>query len=546
MTGRDREAGNRHPAYGSLSVPDRFRLDRLVGAGVRRRDMLRFLGGLGLSAGASLSILAAAKTARAQTPKRGGRLRVAHSAHGPGDTLDPILNTSTIDYLRGRMLFGSLVRLDDTLQPLPELATAFEPNHDATEWTFFLRKGVEFHDGKPFTADDVIYSMNRHLGPSSPSLARTMLGEVREWRKLDAHTVKVILDGANVDLPTVLGTFHFKIVQEGETGFVRPQGTGPFRLKTFIPGVRSIATAFENYWGEGPYVDEIEYFAIPEDIRRINALVTGEVDIIGDLPTHSARQVEAADNLEVWSVDSGAYYDIALRKDIAPGNKPDLILALKYLYDREGLVESLLDGNGHPGNDHPIGPTYVEHCADLPLREFDPDQALFHLKRAELADAQIQIKAAEVGPGIVDMCLLLQRQASRIGLNIEVQRVSAEGYWRRVWLQAPVCVAAWNMRPTANSMLSLAYHSEAAWNESRWQDPLFDQLLVSARGELDPAARRQMYCDMQEMIRTHAGTIIPLHRAYVGAHKSIVRGLTNSPLAPLGGCEWPEFVWLDQ
>lgn len=532
--------------YGDLSTGEREILQALLRRRTDRRDVLAFLAGLGLSAGAGLPILTTAEKVFAATPKSGGRLVAAHSAHGPADTLDPIRNIATIDYLRARMLYGSLVRLDDQLKPHPELAVSFEPNATATEWTFVLRRDVEFHDGRPFTADDVVYSMNRHLGPDSNSLAKILMSGVRAWKKIDAHTVKAILDMPNVDLPTVLGTFHFKIVQEDAVDFSFPNGTGPFRIKLFEPGVRSVATAFENYWGDGPYVEEIEFFAIAEDIRRVNALVTGEVDLIGDLPTQSLRQVEAADGIAVWSVDSAAYYDIALRKDIAPGSDPDLILAMKYLCDRENLVESVLGGNGHPGNDHPIGPVYAEYCADIPLREFDPDRAQYHLKRAGMAGLGIQIQAAEVGPGIVEMCLLLQREASRIGLNIEVQKVSTDGYWSSVWLNAPIHVAAWNMRPTANAMMSIAYHSDAAWNESRWRSPAFDQLLIASRGERDDARRRQMYCDMQEMIRNEAGTVVPLHRAYVGAHKDRVKGLTKSPLAPLGGCEWPEFVWLDE
>ncbi|MEM8812312.1 MAG: ABC transporter substrate-binding protein [Pseudomonadota bacterium] len=531
--------------YRNLSPSDRESIGNLLRSRPDRRTVLNYLAGLGISAAAAVPVLTAAEKALAETPKKGGRLVVAHSAHGPSDTLDPIRNTATIDYLRGRMIYGSLVRLSDSLVPEPELAEALEPNSSATEWTFSLRKGVEFHDGKPLTADDVIYSMYRHMGQNSQSAARTLLEGVTEWRKIDDHTVKAFLEAPNIDLPAILGTFHFKIVQNGATDFTKPQGTGPFRMEKFEPGIGSLVTAFENYWGDGPYVNEIEYFAIAEDVRRITALITGEVDIIGDLPSKSIRQVEAASGIEVWAVDSAAYYNIAVRKDIEPGTQPDLILALKYLFNREGLVETILGGKGTPGNDHPIGAAYPEHCSDFRLRAFDPEQAQFHLKRAGMAGIQIQIVAAEVAPGIVDMCLLLQREAARIGLNVEIQRVPTEGYWASFWLKAPICVAAWNMRPTANAMLSLAYHSDAAWNESRWRSKDFDWLLAAARGETKESTRQEMYCDLQEMVHSQAGTAIPVHRSYVGAHKTNVKGLTASPLAPLGGCEWPEFVWLD-
>lgn len=544
--GRRHDAGSgRDIGFPDLETRDRAALTDMLAEGCDRRTALAFLAGLGLSAAVSGPIVAEASQAVADRPKKGGRLVVAHSAHGPTDTLDPIRNKATIDYLRGRMIYGSLIRLSASLEPQPELAEFFETNDTATEWTFRLRQDVEFHDGKTLSADDVIYSMNRHVGPSSLSNARTLTSGVRAWRKIDSRTVVAELETPNVDLPAVLGTFHFKIVQDGTEDFSKPQGTGPFRVVEFAPGARSVVSAFENYWGDGPYVDEIEYFAITEDVRRLNALITGQVDVIGDLPVRSMRQVTAADGVDVWSVESGAYYNIAVRKDIAPGTNSDLILAMKFLFDREKLAETILGGNGGPGNDHPVGPAYADHCPEFRLRPFDPEQAKFYLKRAGMAGVQIEIQAAEVGPGVIDMCLLLQREAGKIGLNVEVKVVPTEGYWGSVWLKAPICVAGWNMRPTANAILSLAYHSDAAWNESRWRSPTFDSLLVAARGETDPRARWQMYCDMQEMVYSNAGTAIPVHRAYVGAHKSIVKGLTDSPLSPLGGCEWPEYVWLD-
>src|SRR5690606_31042414 len=116
-----------------------------------------------------------------------------------------------------------------------ELAEEFSSNADATEWTFKLRRGVEFHDGSKLTADDVIWSMNRHLGDDSKSKAKTLVSSVREWKRVDGHTVKAVLDAPNSDLPAILGTHHFKILKEGTADFQAPVGTGPFKLAEFKP-----------------------------------------------------------------------------------------------------------------------------------------------------------------------------------------------------------------------------------------------------------------------------------------------------------------------
>ena len=156
--------GNRsNPTFADLSQSERSFVTGALRKGASRRDVMRWLGASGVSIVAAGSIVSAAKDAIAATPKRGGRLVVAGDQHGPNDTLDPALFTSGIDYGRGRTFYGSLTRLTKNLTAEPELAESFEASDDATEWTFKIRKGVEFHNGKTLTADDVLYTMNRHI-----------------------------------------------------------------------------------------------------------------------------------------------------------------------------------------------------------------------------------------------------------------------------------------------------------------------------------------------------------------------------------------------
>ena len=163
-----------------------------------------------------------ARHAWASTPKKGGKLTFAFNQHGPADTLDPALLQSTLAYIRARSLYGSLVRLTNELSYEPELAEQVIPNVDLTEWTFKLRQGVEFHNGKTLTADDVVYTMNRHIGKDSISKASALVNMVDRWEKVNDSEVRAVLSSPNADLPIALGTFHFKIVPDGHTDFANP------------------------------------------------------------------------------------------------------------------------------------------------------------------------------------------------------------------------------------------------------------------------------------------------------------------------------------
>jgi peptide/nickel transport system substrate-binding protein len=368
---------------------------------------------------------------------------------------------------------------------------------------------------------------------------------VKEWKKVNDYEVKAILSSPNADLPIALGTFHFKILQEGAEDFSTAVGTGPYKVKEFKPGVRTVGARFDNYWGEGGYLDEIEHFGIGDPVARLNAFLAGDVDAMVNLPPKAIGQVESAPGKNVWSLNSGAYINIACRKDMEMSGNHDLIMAMKHLMDRERLVKGVYKGQASLGNDQPIGKAYFDHSPEIPQRMLDPDKAKYHFDKSGIGNTTVPIVAAEVAPGAIDQCLFLQREAAKIGMNVDVQKVTTDGYWGAVWLKAPMCVVSWNMRPTANIMMTLAFKSDAAWNETYHQDPEFDKILVEVRGVTDPAKRKEMYHVLQEKIHNDNGSVIPIHRNYVDAVSDKVKGLTHVPLNNFGGAEAPVTMWLD-
>jgi peptide/nickel transport system substrate-binding protein len=529
--------------YHDISITDREQIEGALRRGATRREIMGWLMASGATIATAGALVTSAEQAVAATPQKGGTIRYALQQHGPSDTLDPILFTSGIDYTRGRIHYNSLTQLGDDLIPQPELAEFFESNADASEWTFRLRKDVKFHDGSPMTADDVLFSMNRHLGEDSKSNAKAYMAAVKEWVKTDNHTVKAVLNYPNADMPTLLGIYQFKVIKDGTSDFQNPVGTGPFTLDEFSPGVRSVHTRNEDYWREPANLERIEAFAITDPVARVNAVVAGDVHMVNQIDPKAIGQIESAADVDLISTPTGAYNGICIMRDRDPGLNDDFVLGMKYLQRRDRVVNNVLQGHGVVGNDHPIGPAYPDHCADLPVREYDPDKAKFHLDKSGVDG--VEIYTAAVNVGMVDTVLLLQREASKVGFDLRVKKVPTDGYWGAIWMQKPINVTSWNMRPTAHSMLSVAFAPNAAWNDSAWHNERMGELLKMSSAETDPARRKEMFCEMQTLIHNESGMIIPNHTNFIDAKRSNVKGVGKSPLGALGAYEWPEFAWLE-
>ncbi len=537
-----KKSDDNQPAFESLSATERKTLVRELGRGMTRREALTWMGALGITAATAGNLFTHAGSVMAATPKKGGKIIYVADLHGPSDTLDPGLNTSNIDYVRGRSNYNSLCQINDDLTTRPELAEEFSANANNTEWTFKLRKDVKFHDGSAFTADDVIYTMSRHYGDKSTSTAKTLVADVKEWKKLDQYTVKAIMSGPSADLPVILGTPQFKMLKNGTADFQNPTGTGPFTLKEFKPGVRSLHVRNENYWREGANVDQIEITAITDKVARTSALISGDIDMMMSLDPKAIKQVEAANGVDVVSLSSGAYMGICCMTNQSPGNNRDFVLAMKYIQRRKKIVRSVLKGQGSVGNDQPINSAYgPDFCSSLPIREHDLDKAKFHLKKSGITTAELHV--AEVDVGITDVCLIAQREAQKIGLDLQIKKVPNDGYWGAVWMKTPMNVTSWNMRPTANVMLNLAFAPDAPWNDTLWADKRMGKWLKEARATTDAAKRAELYCEMETLINQESGMIIMTHKNFIDAMSDKVKGIGRMPLGNFGGYEWPEFVW---
>jgi peptide/nickel transport system substrate-binding protein len=520
------------------------RLMHALRRGASRRDILAMLVAGGMQATLAGGLATSALSAHAQTPKRGGKIRVAGATAAATDTLDPAKQSNQTDYSRGNMVYNGLTSLDGSLTPQPALAESFNTK-DAKTWVFTLRRGVNFHDGKPLTPADVVFSVMRHKDPATASKAKVLADQIESVKATGPNEVTVVLAAPNADLPVILGTFHFHIVKDGTTDFNAGIGTGPYKLKEFKPGVRSLVVRNENYWKPGkPYLDEIEFVGIGDESARVNALLSGGMDLVGSVNPRSVARVEGTAGFAVFKTQSGQYSDLVMRKDMGPGANPDFVLAMKHLFDREQMKKTIALDQAVLANDQPVDPTNRFHFAGLPQRPFDPEKAKFHLQKSGVT-GKVSVVASPAALYSVEIALVMQQTAQRIGLDLDVKRMPADGYWSNHWLNSPVGFGNVNPRPSADVLLTQFFKSDAAWNESRWKSEKFDQLLVAARAETDLAKRKQMYADMQTLIHTEAGIGIPLFLASIDGHTTKLKGLSPIPLGGLMGYNFAENVWLD-
>lgn len=517
------------------------RLEAGLRHGAARRELLGWLAAMGMTGAAAGGVLLRSEQALAQTPRRGGRIKVAMQGSGAQDTLDPARASFSTDYIRNFMFHNGLTILDGSLTPQLELAEAIETT-DVTTWNIRLRSGIRFHDGSPLTSADVVYTLNRIKDPAIGSTARALATQMAEVTATGPLEVRIVLSAPNADLPVILGVSQFLVVKAGVTDFATANGTGPFLCREFTPGVRSISTRNPNYWKEGrPYLDEVEVIGIADESARVNALLAGDIQIAAQISPRLKRRVLTNRNFGVFETPGGYYDNFILRQDADPTRNPDLVQAVKHLQNRDQMKTAL---DGVIANDQPIDPTNRFHFAGLPQRPFDPDKAKFHLARSGIGNTALPLYVI-AGSLAADKAQILQASAQTAGLQIELQRMPAAGYWTNVWFKHPFTIGSINPRPSADVLFTLFFKSDSPWNESGWRNERFDQLLGAARAELDEAKRRQMYADMQTLVHEQCGLGIPLFSNFNDAHVARLRGLRPIPTGALMGFTFAENVWLE-
>ena len=473
----------------------------------------------------------------------GGTLRVGVNAPV---VLDPALHSADTEIALNRAIYDYLVEVLPDSSIGPNLATDWTVSDDGLTYTFNLVQGVTFHDGSAFSSADVVWTFNRLKELQSPAV--NLLGDF-EVSAPDENTVVFTLASVNADFLFGVGARQALIVQDGQdapnvigadgslTSF---NGTGPFVLQSFDPGVSAVLVRNENYWQEGaPVLDELDFVYMDDQSAQVDALLGGQVDFIFRLRSEDVARLEGNADITVLQESTSLHGVIRLRTDEGSlGEDVRVRQALKYATDREALNELVAEGRGTVGNNDPIAPVFSQYYDDsIENQTYDPAMACQLLTDA----GQNPLTTTLFYPIALDfeaLATVLQQQWAETGcINVELQGVTENLYYDSSnpdnWLGAQLGITGWSAQPTPQTELVQAFTIDGIYNETHWSDEELDALINEASQTPDTDARSAIYAQISQIFLERGPIIIPYFQPTVGAASVSVEGVELAPFPGL-------------
>ncbi|MGW2326272.1 ABC transporter substrate-binding protein [Streptomyces sp. NPDC001700] len=477
-------------------------------------------------------------------PKRGGRLRAAFAGGGASESLDPHLGALFADAARAKALYDKLADYDANLVARPRLATSWEPNAGLDRWKVTLRDAA-FHDGKPVTAGDVLYSYRRIATPEKAFRAKASLEpiDLKASRALDRRTVEFVLKRPTAEFPNVLAAFGAYIVPEGAEDFDRtPVGSGPFRLVSFSPGRSTVLRRNDAYWDGAPYLDRLEFIVANDESARVNSLLGGQVEYAHELNPTTARAHEGTGQIEIVRLKGSAMQAFAMKTDRPPFDDQRVREAFFLIADRKELVDGALSGAGEIGNDL-FGKGYAYYADGLPQREQDLGRARELLKEAGAEDLRVTLDTSAVAAGFTEAAGIFRDQAAKAGVTITVRNGSKDSYWNDILDSGTLCSYRSGAMPI-ESHISQRLLTGSTTNATHWQHKDFDALYQQAQSTRDAKQRAAVYARMQRRLYAEGGFLVWGFADWIIGTARTVGGVARD--APANTLDWARFdkVWL--
>ena len=487
-----------------------------------RRQFMQ--GALALGASVPAATALWNKEVKAATPQKGGTFRVAIRDFNTTDTLDPAQANGIFTIQSPHICRTYLTEITPENKVGPDSAESWEVTPDAKTWRFKLAKGQEFHNGKALTANDVIASLNHHRTPETKSGGKALLNDVEAIEADGKDVVVIKMKIGTADLPFLLADYHFAIMPDDGSGKVDALsgiGAGPYKVTGFAPGVSAEFTRHERYHRQ-TYFDAVQILGINDSTARMNSLISDAVDVVAD-PDPKVLDMVKGSGLEIDEVPSGTQITMDMNCTVAPFDNVDVRLAMKYALDRKAVLEKIAFGYGTIGNDHPVGPN-MPYQAGLEQREYDPEKAKFHLKKAGAEGLAVQLSLSDaVYPGAVDMGNIYQQSAAAAGIKLDIVNEPTDAYWVNVWLNKPFAGGNYGQRATPDMIFSTFFRDGAPWNFTHWKNERFQQLLLAAKPELNEQKRAEMYGEMQRLCRDECGTIVAFFQSFIAVRNPRVK-----------------------
>jgi len=484
---------------------------------------------------------------REAAPVRGGTLKIASRVH---KVTHPAQFSWVAPSNQLRQVAEYLTQTDENNITHPLLLEKWEASEDLKTWTLYLRKGIKHNNGDEFNADDVVFTfgqwLNEDVGSSMLGLMSYLKPENVE--KVDDYTVKLHLERPEIAVPEHL--FHYPALvlnhRTFEGDFLKaPHGTGPYTLVEYSEGGRVLLKRREDYWQKGedgeplPYLDAMEWIDMGEDFTAwMAAIRAGEVDVLdmGDLGGIDAYLgLKDSPDITLWQAATAQVRVLRMRVDMEPWSDNNVRMALKLCQNREKIMNLAYFGQGLLGADFHVYPKHPEYC-EKPIPKYDPEKAKQLLAEAGYPDGlEVNLAVGTGWPDVVSYAEVLKEDAAAAGFKININTMPNAQYWEK-WTEVDLGITPWTHRPLGTMVLNLGYTADAdgnpvPWNETRWVDDEFNQLLTQANGTLDVEERRKIFCQIEQIMMDRGPIGIAWWQNIHLPFRKIVHGVPAHPTA---------------
>jgi peptide/nickel transport system substrate-binding protein len=421
------------------------------------------------------------------------------------ENLDPTMNLSSIRAAVGVSMFDSLVGRAADNRIVPQLAESWRLLDDLT-WQFKLRKGVVFHDGEPFTAEAVRFTIERVLDPNQKSPNRANIAEISKVEVLDDFTVNLVTKQPYAALLNRLIDFpimppRYTAEKGNAVVALRPVGTGPFRFVELVKDDRLVVEAFDRHWRGAPKIHRIVFKPIPEPFTRAAALRNNEVDLVTTLPPNLARELDRVPGIRVQRVPSTWIIYLGLNALKKPLSDVRVRQALNYATDVDAIIKNVLDGNGRR-LEGPLTPQMFGFDPSVRGYSHDPAKARRLLAEAGYPDGLEVTLEAPAGryQGDKEIAEALGGQWAKAGFKPRVQVAEWGAYFKRYLgkqFQDAYLLGLGGPMEDGDELYNLvSSKGRGLYYKNEKVDLLFDQ----GRSTMDPAKRRKVYSELARVM----------------------------------------------
>ncbi|WP_348775155.1 ABC transporter substrate-binding protein [Solwaraspora sp. WMMD791] len=430
-----------------------------------------------------------------------GTLVVAIS--GEPDSLDVHVSTAGPTFLVLENVYDTLVEPAPDLSFQPALATEWEVSEDLLTWTFHLREGVTWHNGRQFVADDVVASFDRITDAQTAANA-WRFDTVDDVRAVDDRTVEFVLNRPTPNLLANVGGFKGMAIVapelidgDGLTGTA--VGTGPFRFVSYTPGDRIVLEANPDYWGDGPYVDRVEFRFVAEPTTALTNLRTGAVQLTNNVPPQEITTLRDDPDVELGQLASNDYWYFTCNFDRAPFDDIDVRRALSYAIDREQVAQAaFFDSATAVQSAMPPGNFWATDHA--PFR-YDPAQARQLLADAGVDGLTVDLMLTNEYPHTLAAGEVIASQWRDVGVDVEIRTLDFASWLDEQGNGSYDCyVLGWLNNLDGEYAYYAQHHSAGSFNFHGYANPQVDQLLDQARERVVDTERRDLYHQAARLI----------------------------------------------